>query len=164
MAPYRYASVLSATMVGIQAVEVQVQVHLTSGLPAFHVVGLGDTAVKESGKRVFGALKNSGFSVPDGVITVNLAPALLHKSGTGFDLPIALGILLASGVLRPEVLQDCIAVGELGLDGGIAAVRGMVGFGLLAREKEKTLVCASAAALDDLLSVRVLEVFNLRDF
>ena len=164
MSPYRYGSVLSATMMGVEAVEVEVQVHLTSGVPKFHIVGLGDTAVKESGKRVLGALKNSGFSIPDGVITVNLAPALLHKSGTGFDLPIALGILLADGILRPDTLQGCIAVGELGLDGGIATVRGMVGYGLLARKREKTLVCANAVALDDLLSVKVIEAPSLNEF
>jgi len=151
-------------MLGVEAQEVGVQVHLTSGLPNFHIVGLGDTAVKESHRRVTAALKNSGFQVPDGVITVNLAPALLHKTGTGFDLAIALGILMADGVLSKDSFNDCLVVGELGLNGAVSNVRGMVGFGMIARKLGKTLICADTAAFDGLLDLFVLQVQHLDAF
>ncbi|MCL2680425.1 MAG: YifB family Mg chelatase-like AAA ATPase [Coriobacteriia bacterium] len=160
----RYSEVTSAGMRGVCAKRVSVQVHLTSGLPKFHIVGLGDTAVKESHRRVTAALKNSGFSVPDGVITVNLAPALLHKSGTGFDLPIALGILMADGALPKDSFDDCLVIGELGLNGAISNVRGMVGFGMLARKLNKTLICADTSIFEGLLDLSVLQMQHLDSF
>jgi len=151
-------------MVGVEAKKINVQVHLTSGLPNFHIVGLGDTAIKESHRRVTAALKNSGFQIPDGVITVNLAPALVHKSGTGFDLPIALGILMADGILPAENFDDCLTVGELGLNGSVSNVRGMVGLGMIARKLGKTLICADAALFEGLLDLSVYEVSHLGTF
>jgi len=159
----RYAEVQAAVMVGVKPRAIKVQVHLTTGLPAFHIVGLGDTAVKESHRRVTAALKNSGFRVPDGVITVNLAPALLHKSGTGFDLAIAIGILLADGILPAHSFDRHIAVGELGLDGSISNVHGMVGYGMLARKRGKVIVCANASVFDGLFDLDILPLDHLSD-
>jgi magnesium chelatase family protein len=157
----RYSEVSTAGIHGVEPKLIDVQVHLTTGLPAFHIVGLGDTAVKESHRRVTAALKNSGFRVPDGVITVNLAPALINKSGTGFDLAIAVGILLADGILPKSSFGNHILVGELGLNGAVSNVRGMVGFGLLAKKKGKTIVCADTSVLEGLFDLNALKVGHL---
>ena len=159
----RYAELQSAGMLGVTPRGVEVQVHLTSGLPAFHLVGLGDTAVKESHRRVTAALKNSGFRIPDGVITVNLAPALFSKVGTGFDLAIAIAILVADGFLPAEPFNDFLFVGELGLNGAVSNVRGMVGLGLFARKTKQTLVCGDTSLFDDLLKVETLELKHLSE-
>ena len=95
------AKVLSSAVIGIDAYHVEVEVDITSGLPSFTTVGLPETAVKESKERVKSAITNSGYRFPDDRITVNLAPAHIKKEGTGFDLPIALGILTATGTFRP---------------------------------------------------------------
>ncbi|MCL2525944.1 MAG: YifB family Mg chelatase-like AAA ATPase [Coriobacteriia bacterium] len=157
----RYSEVLSAGMHGVEPKAVSVQVHLTTGLTAFHIVGLGDQAVKESHRRVCAALKNSGFRVPDGVITVNLAPALMNKSGTGYDLAIALGILMADAELDAAHFKNHLVVGELGLDGSVSPVRGMVGYGILAAQSEQTLVCSDAALYDQLIDLKVVEIKHL---
>ena len=159
----RYSEVSAANMQGVEAKSIGVQVHLTTGLPAFHIVGLGDIAVKESHRRVTAALKNSGFRVPDGVITVNLAPALLNKSGTGFDLAIAMGILQADGVLHASSFDNHLLIGELGLDGTISNINGMVGFGMLAQKLGKTIVCPDASVFDGLLNLKALELKHLSD-
>lgn len=159
----RYSEVTSSCMLGVVPQAIDVQVHLTSGLPAFHIVGLADTAVKESHRRVTAALKNSGFSVPQGIITVNLAPALIAKSGTGFDLAIAIGILLADGVLPPDSFSNHIIVGELGLNGSVSNVRGMVGFGMLAAGRDEHISCANPFIFDGLLDIRALQISHLSD-
>ncbi len=118
------AAVHSAAVLGIDAYDVTVEVDAATGLPQFTIVGLPAGAVKESRERVGAALINSGFAVPPRRITVNLAPADVRKDGTAFDLPIALGILVATKQLAPERLEAVAAVGELGLDGALRAVRG----------------------------------------
>jgi magnesium chelatase family protein len=121
--------VLSCAVYGLEASLVSVEVDLASGLPLFAVVGLPDTAVKESKDRVRAAIKNSGFSFPVKKITVNLAPADLKKEGSAFDLPVAVGILAADGVVpessgAPLPLQEVLIIGELSLDGSVRGVRG----------------------------------------
>ena len=118
------AAVRSAALVGIDAYDVIVEVDAAAGLPQWTIVGLAAGAVKESRERVGAALLNSGFDVPPRRITVNLAPADIRKEGTAFDLPIALGILVATGQLGAEALQGRLFVGELGLDGALRTVRG----------------------------------------
>src|SRR6476661_4598880 len=118
------AAVRSAALIGIDAFDVIVEVDAAAGLPQWTIVGLAASAVKESRERVGAALVNSGFDVPPRRITVNLAPADIRKEGTAFDLPIALGILVATGQLEAESLADRLFVGELGLDGGLRTVRG----------------------------------------
>src|SRR6476620_6753953 len=118
------AAVRSAALVGIDAYDVIVEVDAAQGLPQWTIVGLATSAVKESRERVGAALVNSGFKVPPRRITVNLAPADIRKDGTAFDLPIAVGILVATGQLTAESVERLMFVGELGLDGELRAVRG----------------------------------------
>ena len=98
------AKVLSSAIIGIDAYPVEVEVDIMHGLPCFTIVGLPETAVKESKERVKSAINNSGYAFPDDRITVNLAPAHIKKEGTGFDLPIALGILRATGKMPAKKL------------------------------------------------------------
>jgi magnesium chelatase family protein len=126
------AAVRSAALVGIDAYAVTVEVDAAPGLPQFAIVGLPAGAVKESRERVAAALANAGFVLPPRRITVNLAPADTRKEGTGFDLPIALGILVSTGQLAAPVLDGVMAVGELGLDGTLRAVRGALSVAMLA--------------------------------
>jgi magnesium chelatase family protein len=127
------ALVHSAALVGVEAALVRVEVDVAErGLPVFSTVGLPDSAVRESRDRVRSAIKNAGLPFPDGRITVNLAPADLRKEGVSFDLPIALGLLAASGLLARERLASVLVAGELGLDGGIHPVRGVLSMALAA--------------------------------
>src|SRR5207302_1051355 len=111
------ARINAAAVVGLDAVPVEVEIDIASqGLPAFNIVGLGDKAVEEAKERVRSALKNSGADFPAKRITINLAPADLPKEGPSYDLPIAVGILLASGQLSADI-TDALFSGELSLDG-----------------------------------------------
>src|ERR1700687_2249554 len=118
------AAVRSAALVGIDADDVIVEVDAAQGLPQCTIVGLAASAVKESRERVGAALVNSGFTVPPRRVTVNLAPADVRKEGTAFDLPIAIGILGATGQLDAAAAESRMFVGELGLDGGLRPMRG----------------------------------------
>src|SRR5439155_9154937 len=109
------AHVLSAALVGVEAALVRVEVDVTPGLPAFNAVGLPDSAVRESRERVRTAIRNAGYAFPNDRITVNLAPADIRKEGTSFDLPIALGILEATGVVQDGRIGSFAVVGELAL-------------------------------------------------
>src|SRR5262249_7260181 len=111
---------------GIEARSVTVQVQVAPGLPAFNVVGLGDKAVSEARERVRAALPSSGLALPSRGITVTLAPADLPKEGSHYDLPIALGLMAAIGAIPPDALNGYVVLGELGLDGAIAAVAGVL--------------------------------------
>ncbi|NWF52335.1 MAG: YifB family Mg chelatase-like AAA ATPase [Nitrospirae bacterium] len=127
--------VLSASIIGIDAHIVEVEVDITSrGLPHFSMVGLPDTAVKESKDRVRAALKNIGFSFPLKQLTVNLAPADLKKEGSSFDLPIAIGIISAEGIISSDFANAFLFTGELSLDGRIKPVRGALSMALKAKE------------------------------
>ena len=127
------AHLRSAAIIGIDAYPVEVEVHLASGLPSFATVGLPQGAVKEGRERVTAALASAGFALPLKRITCNLAPADRPKTGSAFDLPIALGILLASGQLPPGRLDGYVVVGELGLEGDLRPVRGALSVALCAR-------------------------------
>jgi magnesium chelatase family protein len=129
------AAVRSAALVGIDAFDVTVEVDAAQGLPQWTIVGLAANAVKESRERVGAALVNSGFRVPPRRITVNLAPADVRKEGTAFDLPIAIGILVATGQLASTALERRMFVGELGLDGALRTMRGALS---IARHASRT--------------------------
>jgi magnesium chelatase family protein len=129
------AAVRSAALVGIDAYDVTVEVDAAQGLPQWTIVGLAASAVKESRERVGAALVNSGFKVPPRRITVNLAPADVRKEGTAFDLPIAIGILAATGQLGSGALERRMFVGELGLDGALRTMRGALS---IARHASRT--------------------------
>lgn len=120
------ATIQSRALLGVDAIEVTVETHLSNGLPAFAIVGLPETAVKESKERVRSAIINSGLEFPTRRITVNLAPADLPKAGGRYDLAIALSILVASGQLEHKLLVGMEVLGELALDGSIRAVEGTV--------------------------------------
>jgi magnesium chelatase family protein len=134
------ATVASRALAGIDAPEVTVEVHLGPGLPAFHIVGLPDTEVREARDRVRAALNHARFEFPARRITVNLAPAELPKDSSRFDLPIALGILAASGQVSPESLAGQEFAGELSLTGELRAVRGALAMALSARTAGRAFV------------------------
>lgn len=120
------ARVVSAGVNGIEAYRVEVEVDVARALPSFNVVGLPDGAVKESRDRVRAALKNSGYSFPQAKVTVNLAPADVKKEGSAFDLPVALAVLAADGIIEKKHLDGVLVVGELSLDGAVKPVRGIL--------------------------------------
>jgi magnesium chelatase family protein len=129
------AKVHSCAIVGLEGAIIEVEVDTSRGLPSFTIVGLPDTAVQESRERVQAAVKNAGLVFPRQRVTVNLAPASLRKEGPAYDLPIALGALIASEQIQPDPLQDSIAVGELSLDGSLRHVRGILPMVALARDE-----------------------------
>lgn len=124
----------SATLLGLDAVRVEIQAQITSALKRFVVVGLPDSALREAKERVRCAIEQSGFDFPRGEVVVSLAPADLPKNGSSFDLAIALAILAASGVVEPSRLTDFLALGELGLDGTVKPLRGSFGLAFGAAE------------------------------
>ncbi|MBN2103919.1 YifB family Mg chelatase-like AAA ATPase [bacterium] len=131
-----FSKVLSAAVLGIEGYIVEVESHLEGGLPYFATVGLPDGAVKESKERVLAAIKNSGFYLASKRITVNLAPADVRKEGSAFDLPMAIGILSASGYIQQEKLADTVILGELALDGQVRAIRGGLPISVAVRDRE----------------------------
>lgn len=120
------SSILSCALVGIEGSIVEVEVDISNGLPSFSLVGLPDIAVKESKERVYSAIKNNGFKYPMKHITVNLAPADLKKEGPAYDLPIAIGILSASGQIQSDQLNTTAFLGELSLNGDIRPIDGVL--------------------------------------
>ncbi|MDX1755144.1 MAG: YifB family Mg chelatase-like AAA ATPase [Marinobacter sp.] len=153
------ATVHTRACLGVSAPRVTVEVHLSNGLPALSIVGLPETGVKESKDRVRSALLNAGFEFPAKRITINLAPADLPKEGGRFDLPIALGILAASGQLPAEALARVECLGELSLDGALRPVKGILPAVIAARDDGHQLLIptgnaeeASLAAADDVFA------------
>ena len=138
------AHVETVAFQGIEALPVDVQVHIGAGFPAFMVVGLPDKAVAESRERVRGALAGLGLALPAKRITVNLAPADMQKEGSHFDLPIALGLLVAMEVLSVDDLATYVALGELGLDGALFPVAGVLPAAIGANARERGLICPAA--------------------
>jgi len=127
------ARVSSSAVLGVDAYLVDVEVDIAGGLPAFNIVGLPDAAVQESRERVRSAIRNSGFDFPQRRITINLAPADVRKEGPSFDLPIAVGILAATGQLEMERLEGSLFVGELSLDGTLRSAAGVLPIAMKAR-------------------------------
>ena len=143
------AHVYTVAFQGIEAREVDVQVHIGEGTQGhFNIVGLGDKAVAESKERVRAALAAIGLSLPYQRITVNLAPADLPKEGSHYDLPIALGLLAAMGVLPASELANYVALGELSLDAQISAVAGVLPAAIAASEQQRGLICPAACGAE----------------
>ena len=140
------AMIYTRTIVGIKAVPVVVEVHLANGLPAFSTVGLPETAVRESKDRVRSAILNSGFEFPAKRITVNLSPADLPKSGGRFDLPIAIGILIASGQLNGVNIEQVELLGELSLDGQLRPTNGVLPSAAACASANRSLIIPAANA------------------
>lgn len=141
------ATVKTAVIRGVEAVPVTVEVSVTGGLPGINIVGMATASVLESRHRIRCALHAVDFKVPRQAITVNLMPADLTKSGTGLDLPIALGILVATNQLESTLLTDTLFIGEIGLQGEVNAVRGELAFGLCAKREGLTL-CTPPSCVD----------------
>jgi len=147
---------------------ITVEVHLSAGLPSMHLVGLPETAVRESKDRVRAALLNSGFKWPQSRITIALAPAELPKEGGGFDLPIALGILAASKQIPDTAFDDCEFLGELSLNGELRSVRGVLPAAIQSRESNRVLIVPDVNAAEAALvkgdgkycSISLLEIAN----
>jgi len=121
-----FVKVFGMSVIGMESYPVSVEVDISQGLPQFATVGLPDASVKESRDRIKAAIKNSGYRFPRSHVTVNLAPADIKKEGTGFDLPIAVGILAAEELIKEAALHDCFFIGELSLDGSIKGVSGVL--------------------------------------
>lgn len=126
--------VYGAALLGVEAYLIRIEVNIDRGI-AYHLVGLPDTAIRESGYRISAALKNSGFRMPGKKITINLAPADLRKEGSAYDLPMAIGILVASGQIDSNTFDKYLMVGELSLDGGLRPVRGVLPIAIAARDQ-----------------------------
>src|SRR5213592_4190133 len=133
---------------GIEARAVDVQVQVAPGLPAFAIVGLPDKAVTEAKERVRSALVASGLALPARRITVNLAPADVPKEGSHYDLPIALGLMAAIGAIPGDAVSGFTVLGELGLDGSIAAVAGVLPAAISANARGEGLVCPAACGAE----------------
>ena len=129
------ARVFSCAVIGLDGVIVEVEVDFGQGLPHMAIVGLPDAAVQESRERVFSAIKNAGLIYPRRALTVNLAPASVRKEGPAYDLPIALGVLMATDQLMQEQLDGSLVIGELSLDGTVRHVRGVLPMAAMARQE-----------------------------
>ncbi len=152
----------TAAVYGIEACTVSVEVDVSFGLPGFTLVGLPDTSVRESRDRVKSAIRNSGFEYPPHRITVNLAPADIRKAGSLFDLPIALGVLAASGAVTRRNVNDVMLLGELSLDGGIHSARGVLPIAAAARRQKFRSLLLPRPNRAEAAVVEGLELFAVR--
>jgi len=158
-----HAKVFSAATIGVDARLVQVEVDISFGLVQFYIVGLPDTAIRESSKRINTAIKNSGFRLPAKRITVNLAPADLKKEGTLFDLPIAIGILQALKQIHmsKEFIQETLFIGELSLDGEIRFIKGALAIAYDAKKLKKRRIILPKANAQEAALIEGLEVIGV---
>ena len=153
-------TIQSAALRGVEATPVDVEVAVSNGLPGFFIVGLVDAAVQESKERIRAALRESGYTMPNERVLVNLAPSSLRKTGSGFDLAIAMGILVATGQVSPDLAKRALFVGEVSLNGAIRPVAGLLAYALCARDYGYSLVCSEDA--DGLIPVDGVEQYGLR--
>jgi magnesium chelatase family protein len=152
------AKVTSCALVGLEGVLVQVEVDTSRGMPSLVIVGLPDAAVKESSERVRAAVKNAGLVFPSKRITVNLAPADIRKAGPSYDLPIAVGVLIASEQVWPQQVEEAMFVGELSLDGSVRHVDGILPIAAVAREQGLRRIFVSAEDASEAAMIEGLEV------
>ncbi|MEA2657572.1 MAG: magnesium chelatase family protein [Candidatus Binatota bacterium] len=157
------AKINSAALYGIDALRVEVEIDLASGLPQLATVGLPEGAVKESKDRIRAAIKNCGYTFPAKRITINLAPADIKKEGSAYDLPMAVGILAAEGNIEKNLLNDYLLIGELSLDGSIKPVRGALSIAMAAKKEHiKGLILPEQNASEAAV-VSEVEVLGVRD-
>lgn len=155
--------ITSASLIGIDALPVDIEIDVSLGLPGFTIVGLPDASVRESKDRVRAALKNCGYKLPSVKIIVNLAPADRKKEGSAFDLPISVGLLAYMGVLPEEYLEKYLFLGELALDGRLKPVRGGLAAAVLAEEKGFKGIVLPRNNEKEAALVRKLDIFGLED-
>ncbi|MDH4069634.1 MAG: YifB family Mg chelatase-like AAA ATPase [Ignavibacteria bacterium] len=156
------SKVSSAATFGVNACLIDVEIHLEKQLPGFSIVGLPDSAVRESRERVIAAIKNCSFEVPLRKIIVNLAPADIRKEGSAFDLPMAVGILASSGQFTGAILDELVMVGELALDGELRAVRGILPMAIEARRSGKKGMVVPPGNGNEAGLVQDLDVYAIR--
>ncbi|MEG0070911.1 MAG: YifB family Mg chelatase-like AAA ATPase [Raoultibacter sp.] len=162
---YAQCVVRSATLFGVEAIPVEVEVVISNGLPGFSIVGMPDAAIQEARERVRAAIRACGFSMPVEKVVVNLAPGALRKTGSGFDLPIALGILAATKQIAPELIEKHLFVGELSLDGKVRGVCGLLAHEMCAQALGIGIVCAETSeGFVDIAGVENLTCASLADF
>jgi magnesium chelatase family protein len=157
------ACIRSAQLQGLDVIPLVVEVDVASGLPGFSMVGLPDSSVRESRDRVFAALKHTGFEIPSKRITINLAPADHKKEGSSLDLPIALGLLAASGQIHIPDLSQWLVVGELSLDGRLRSVRGTLGLAIYANQKGPLRFLLPAENTWEPHGIQGLQAYGARD-
>ena len=150
-----------ATLRGVEAIPVTVEVVVSGGIPGMSIVGMPDVAVQEARERVRAAIRAAEFAMPNDKIVVNLAPGSVRKSGSGFDLPIAMGILVATGQVPPSAIEGRLFVGELSLDGRVRTVAGSLAFGICAERSGRALVTAPGSARVPLLDLEQLVLRSL---
>jgi magnesium chelatase family protein len=157
------ATIRTGAVEGIDGFGVTVEIDLANGLPSFTIVGLPNAAVRESRERVTAAIRNNGFQIPRKRITVNLAPADVRKEGAAFDLPIAAGILMASGQIEYDRANDVIVLGELALDGALKPVRGVLPIVCYARSAGYAGVIVPEGNAAEATAVSVIQIMPCRD-
>lgn len=155
------ATIRSSTLFGVDGVDVSVEVHVSNGLPAFNIVGLPDTACREARDRVRAALMSSNLPWPTKRVTVNLAPSGVKKVGTGFDLPIAVGLLVAAEAIPVSAVDNCGFLGELGLDGSVRRVRAVVPLVAALRRERSFVPMGNAGLAASVSDTQVVGVTNL---
>src|SRR2546423_2707920 len=153
------ATLRTAAVFGVEACPVHVEVDVSFGMPHFTMVGLPDASVRESRDRVRSAIRNSGFMFPEHRVTVNLAPADVRKAGASFDLPIALGILAAQGVVERREVADLVLLGELSLDGSIHPTRGVLPIAAAAKREGLAAILLPAPNAGEAAVVSGLNVY-----
>lgn len=157
------SKVKSCALMGIDGYVVDVETDISSSIPAFEIVGLGDAAVKESKERVKAALKNTGLDFPVRRITVNLAPASMKKEGSAFDLAVAVGVLAATGQIAGSLTDRCMFIGELSLDGEIKPVQGILPMAICAMQAGVEFLMLPAANADEAAVVKDIQVLPARN-
>jgi len=161
-----FSKIFSAAVLGIEGYIVEVETHLEKGVPSIATVGLPEGAVRESKERVWAAVKNSGFHIPGKRMTVNLAPADIKKEGSAFDLPIALGILSASGQINSSIIHETVILGELALDGKVRAIRGTLPIAVAVKnQKFKRIIVPAENAKEAAITgeIKVYPISNLTE-
>ena len=158
-----FSKLKSCGLVGIDGYTVEVETDISNGMPAFDIVGLGDTAIRESRERVRSAIKNAGLEFPVRRITMNLAPANLKKEGSSFDLGIALGILTATGQVSCPYLERCMFIGELSLDGEVKPVRGVLPMAVCAMQSNIEFLILPSANAHEASVVKGLNILPVKE-
>lgn len=155
-----FAQTLGSTTIGVNGILIDVEVDMGNGLPSFDIVGLPDTAVRESRERVRAAIKNSGFRLPARKTTINLAPADIRKDSSGLDLPIAIGLLIAAGFIAKESVDRMMFAGELSLDGKLRGINGLLPMAIHCHKQGVKSIIVSPENLNEALLVEGLTVYS----
>lgn len=159
MEVYMFSSVSACGLIGLEGFHIQVESDISNGIPAFDIVGLADTSVKEARERVKAAINNSGFEFPLKRITVNMAPADTRKEGSGFDLPIAISLLISAGLISKDAAEGYMLAGELALDGSIRHISGMLCKAIAAKELGFKKIMVPAQNYKEVSVIHELEIY-----